>query len=658
MVALSSLAGAGWQFFGNNGLPLAGGKLYTYAAGTTTPLATYTSSSGATPHANPIVLDSAGRVPSEIWLTSSALYKFVLKTAADVEIWTKDNVPGIAGPADLALYVTYTNLASTAAGMGAALTGFKQAGTGAVAETVQSKLQERVSVKDFGAVGDGVTDDTAAIQAAFDSGAAYISFPKGTYIISDAIEPNSNTVIDARGAHIKFTGGNAVGHVCLIRSRENIEIFGGTWDSNFQGNDNTFAIGAISADQTQLGVFSNNINIHDVTVKNARHGGAHIPDPNDPANIGRGGGKGLTVQIGGRNIKFTNSTIIDCDIGVSFEGIEDFDGVYNANGAVNDILFADNELKNIRYMPFYLSGTPTTTQYYGFTTQARVENCTVRESAYGQTSETVPQNIADLFGVISCNGGSHYAINGLTVVNSSGKTTLVRGSQRSCKFSNIVAVIGGQLVDCINSTPYGGYAPKNGTSPYNSHQIDLEMLGAVELSGYLVNNNATYFLRQSDVNIRAVNLGNGTAAAISTSKYVNNLQSSMKVQITDRTSGQITQYDKGAYQDNVNLGTVVLNNAVLAPRVIRNANTFFHVLGSTGATAYSATVALDTDGTDAIQLLSDPTGSYTVTAGATAPTGTTGTNLKINVFYNSTDNSIYVENRLGPSLAFVYKEVW
>lgn len=515
-----------------------------------------------------------------------------------------------------------------------------------------------VNVLDFGATGDGVTDDTAAIQAALDSGASRVSFFQGTFIISDAIEPKSNTVIDARGAHIKFTGGNAVGHVCLIRSRENIEIFGGTWDSNFQGNDNTFAIGAISADQTQLGVFSNNINIHDVTVKNARHGGAHIPDPNDPANIGRGGGKGLTVQIGGRNIKFTNSTIIDCDIGVSFEGIEDFDGVYNANGAVNDILFADNELKNIRYMPFYLSGTPTTTQYYGFTTQARVENCTVRESAYGQTSETVPQNIADLFGVISCNGGSHYAINGLTVVNSSGKTTLVRGSQRSCKFSNIVAVIGGQLVDCINSTPYGGYAPKNGTSPYNSHQIDLEMLGAVELSGYLVNNNATYFLRQSDVNIRAVNLGNGTAAAISTSKYVNNLQSSMKVQITDRTSGQITQYDKGAYQDNVNLGTVVLNNAVLAPRVIRNANTFFHVLGSTGATAYSATVALDTDGTDAIQLLSDPTGSYTVTAGATAPTGTTGTNLKINVFYNSTDNSIYVENRLGPSLAFVYKEVW
>ena len=118
MVALSSLAGAGWQFFGNNGLPLAGGKLYTYAAGTTTPLAVYTSSTGGTAHSNPIVLDSAGRVPSEIWLTSTASYKFALKTSADVEIWTKDNVPGIATPADLDAIIA--SLASTS---GATLVG-------------------------------------------------------------------------------------------------------------------------------------------------------------------------------------------------------------------------------------------------------------------------------------------------------------------------------------------------------------------------------------------------------------------------------------------------------------------------------------------------------------------------------------------------------
>lgn len=62
------------------------------------------------------------------------------------------------------------------------------AGTGAVATTVQAKLRESVSVKDFGAVGDGVTDDTAAIQAAIDSGALSVKFPSGTYMVDGNIE--------------------------------------------------------------------------------------------------------------------------------------------------------------------------------------------------------------------------------------------------------------------------------------------------------------------------------------------------------------------------------------------------------------------------------------------------------------------------------------
>jgi hypothetical protein len=92
-VSLSIFGGVGAQFFDNNGNPLSGGKIYTYEAGTTTPLATYTSSTGVTAHTNPIVLDSAGRVPSggEIW-NQLQLYKFVLKTSADVTIATYDNV--------------------------------------------------------------------------------------------------------------------------------------------------------------------------------------------------------------------------------------------------------------------------------------------------------------------------------------------------------------------------------------------------------------------------------------------------------------------------------------------------------------------------------------------------------------------------------------
>jgi hypothetical protein len=94
-VFLSPVGGAAAQFFTNSGVPLAGGKLYTYAAGTTTPAATFTSVSGATAHTNPIILNSAGRVATgEIWLNASP-YKFSLKDSTDVLIATYDNISGI-----------------------------------------------------------------------------------------------------------------------------------------------------------------------------------------------------------------------------------------------------------------------------------------------------------------------------------------------------------------------------------------------------------------------------------------------------------------------------------------------------------------------------------------------------------------------------------
>lgn len=95
-VFLSPVGGAGAQFFDNNGNPLTGGKLYTYAAGTTTPQVTYTSSAGNVAHSNPVVLDAAGRVPgsSEIWL-QFAPYKFILKDSNDVTLGTWDNVSGL-----------------------------------------------------------------------------------------------------------------------------------------------------------------------------------------------------------------------------------------------------------------------------------------------------------------------------------------------------------------------------------------------------------------------------------------------------------------------------------------------------------------------------------------------------------------------------------
>ena len=106
---------------------------------------------------------------------------------------------------------------SYSASSGSSLVGFINAGTGATARTVQSKLRDVVSVKDFGAVGDGVTDDTAAIQAAVN--AAYsVMFPEGTYLVSSTITLRSTQSLLApsyRNATIRPTisNGSAVFYV-------------------------------------------------------------------------------------------------------------------------------------------------------------------------------------------------------------------------------------------------------------------------------------------------------------------------------------------------------------------------------------------------------------------------------------------------------------
>ena len=183
-VNLSPVGGVAAQFFTNTGAVLTGGKLYTYLSGTTTPTPTYTTSAGNVARTNPIVLDSAGRVPSggEIWITVGITYKFVLTDSNDVLIGTYDNIPSQTST-DASL-VTYT-----------------PAGTGAVATTVQAKLRQTVSVKDFGAVGDGTTNDTAAINAAIvyvgSNGGGAVYAPRGTYMVSsttDAIKINYDNV--------------------------------------------------------------------------------------------------------------------------------------------------------------------------------------------------------------------------------------------------------------------------------------------------------------------------------------------------------------------------------------------------------------------------------------------------------------------------------
>jgi hypothetical protein len=245
-VNLSPVGGVAAQFFTNTGAVLTGGKLYTYLAGTTTPQASYTTSAGNVAWTNPIVLDAAGRVPSggEIWVTVGVTYKFVLRDSNDVLIGTYDNV-------------------STQVNTDASLVSYTPAGAGAVTTTVQAKLRQTVSIKDFGAVGDGVTNDTAAIQAAFNSGAGAVYAPSGTYLIS-SVQPASNQYIYGDGASTIFkqvASGNFV-RPFLINTRSFVTL------DNFaiDGNGNAQAPGeqnhgVFIADSTDINVY--NLSVHD-----------------------------------------------------------------------------------------------------------------------------------------------------------------------------------------------------------------------------------------------------------------------------------------------------------------------------------------------------------------------------------------------------------
>lgn len=94
-VALQALP----QFFDNAGNPLSNGKLFTYQAGTLTPLASYTDRGGSVPNANPVLLDAAGR--ASVWLSTNVAYKLILQDAGGNQIQTVDNFYAGADPSQL-----------------------------------------------------------------------------------------------------------------------------------------------------------------------------------------------------------------------------------------------------------------------------------------------------------------------------------------------------------------------------------------------------------------------------------------------------------------------------------------------------------------------------------------------------------------------------
>jgi hypothetical protein len=191
------------QFFNNTGTVCASCILYTYAAGGTTPLATYSDDNLGTANPTTITLNSAGR-PSvsnaevAIYLDPATAYKFLLKTSVGATVWTQDTIKGIDA-------LLEEDLAAVTSGNGAAKIGYSQA-TG-VNRTVKLVLDEMPTLKGEGALGNGTTNDSGALSSACTAHDSVIVGP-GTYLIDSNV--SVSCVLDFRGGIFSISTGKTL----------------------------------------------------------------------------------------------------------------------------------------------------------------------------------------------------------------------------------------------------------------------------------------------------------------------------------------------------------------------------------------------------------------------------------------------------------------
>ncbi|WP_141213343.1 hypothetical protein [Janthinobacterium sp. PC23-8] len=343
------------QEFTDNGVTLVGGRLYTYAYGTTAFKAAYTDPEGTVPQTYTadglggqyIALNARGELPTPLYLAFGA-YDIALKRADGSTVWTRRAEPTVGGAPNGALMVgaddgkagtIFTTVAGFIAKIlsssGSALMGFIQAGIGAIGRSIQSKLRENVSLLDFmdeetrAAVASGVytaelrAKMLIAVNAAWESALTRrhnLYAPNGHYELGEFSFPWRQSIVeellDCKGVTLFCQGPGAVFRTLSVHGAD---VF------QFNGVSNFSVFGYPTLTGSLLGTEGSGSNGCSIT------GGSKNLyleiSPNNCESIDKGtfsdGGKGATIQSDATPLQLGTITLKilakDCYQGFGFE---------------------------------------------------------------------------------------------------------------------------------------------------------------------------------------------------------------------------------------------------------------------------------------------------------------------------------------------------
>jgi hypothetical protein len=326
---------------------------------------------------------------------------------------------------------------------------------GATLQSVQTKLEQYISVKDFGAVGDDVADDTAEIQAALDYAATVdgctVYFPDGIYLISDPLIVYSNTTITMSGTvkvdSMPLGGYETVFVTDPVSPADNIQFINPQIDAN--------NVSPASGIMIRYGA------------TNVRVSGGYIRDcVNDSVNLG---GRAFNIEggTGTQNVTINGTNITGCWNGVSVAG-----GAAQANSNVSITNLTISDCQVAISLFGNTSGYPHTGEFM----QAVFSNIAIRNCGHLTTFTTQA-------GVIVSDRGSNVSFSDIYVFNDStygAVGSLWRGDANNISMNNVT--MDGDLTAALFD--FSSYAESNAyplaaNSSLNSRFMNVKHNGTI-----------------------------------------------------------------------------------------------------------------------------------------------------------------------------------